>query len=629
MAARRLHQGLVEGGYDSRMLIQEPGAEEEDTRTLTLDLQIYGGRPSEQHLDELLEELYTFCRAPGVDVLFSTDRPTRDLLRHPWLDWADVIHLHWVARMVSAEDVAAMQRLGKPLVWTLHDQAPFTGGCHYSDSCLQYQMDCGDCPLLKPHVRSLPGLVLARKCHHIDPSSLTVVAPSRWLAAEAARSSVFRGADIRVIPYSLRVSDYRHLSRPAARARFDLPADAVVMMVGASSLTEVRKGYTHFEAVVERLSGDPAVGPLLTNGKVVCASFGSAAQSSTNLPIRHLGDLSSSDVWAAYRAADLFILPSLEDNLPNTMLEAVAAGTPVVGYATGGIPDVLVDGGCGVAVERGDAAALASAIACLVLDRSERTRLSAHCEVYADTYLSLDVQASAYGRLYREQITSRKGAPSKRRAHNEIDLSSLSTLTLISAASGLRAESESLRTTADQAARELRAALDEWKTTRETLDTVQQRMAGMSAESTALRHRTRRMIARGFPDPLATMSSWEPDPTALRVGIFGTGMAAMKVWEALAESDMAETVWFADNNPAQQRRAVLWIDVVAPADIPVRGFDAIVIGSMSGQPIREQLLGMNVDPHRILTPDVAGSVADIAEYLTSALGVLERERAAA
>ena len=130
------------------------------------------------------------------------------------------------------------------------------------------------------------------------------------------------------------------------------------------------------------------------------------------------------------------------------------------------------------------------------------------------------------------------------------------------------------------------------------------------------------IVADMFPDPLAGALASAPASRGLRIGIFGTGAAGMKVWEVLAQMDVADAVWFADNNPQQHGRAILGLEVIPPAEIGVHPFDAIVIGSMSRDPIREQLVRLGIPARQVLTPDVAGSVDHLHQQLTAALATL-------
>lgn len=131
-----------------------------------------------------------------------------------------------------------------------------------------------------------------------------------------------------------------------------------------------------------------------------------------------------------------------------------------------------------------------------------------------------------------------------------------------------------------------------------------------------------RVAADWFPDPLAAALVERPQPSGLRLGIFGTGSGAMKVWEALAEIDSASAVWFADNNERQQGQHILWLDVIAPSAIRSTAYDAIVIGSMSVDPIRRQLLALGVSAQCLLTPNVTGSIAAIREELLTSIATL-------
>jgi len=129
------------------------------------------------------------------------------------------------------------------------------------------------------------------------------------------------------------------------------------------------------------------------------------------------------------------------------------------------------------------------------------------------------------------------------------------------------------------------------------------------------------VVAEMFPDVMAGAVASAPLVQGFRIGIFGTGAGAMKVWEVLAGMDGADAVWFADNNPQQQGRDLLGLDVIAPLDIPARPFDAIVIGSMSRDAIRKQLLDLSVPAPAILTPDVTVSIADLQRDLAAAIQI--------
>src|SRR5262249_19568734 len=151
-------------------------------------------------------------RTSVSNTFFSLPTPAYDLSRHPLVAEADVIHLHWVATLLSPAGIAQLQRLGKPLVWTLHDQRAFTGGCHFSAACDHYQHECTPCPQLQRDPARLTAAILADSLATVEPG-ITVVCPSRWLADCAQKSALFRKFRIEVIPYGLDVARFRPSSR--------------------------------------------------------------------------------------------------------------------------------------------------------------------------------------------------------------------------------------------------------------------------------------------------------------------------------------------------------------------------------------------------------------------------------
>ena len=516
--------------------------------------------------------------------------------------------------------------------------------------------------------------------------------------------------------------------------------DAVVLLVGADRLKEKRKGHDHVAAALQRLVRDPRIVERVASGQIVCAAFGEGDLDDPGIPVVRLGRLSGDEQTAlAYRAADLFLLPTLEDNLPNTLLEAIAAGTPVVSYATGGVPDLLRDGECGRLVPRGDVDRLASAIVSLIADADVRKRMSAACLSLASERLELAIQARAYLALY-EQILRRKAgtrvdaqpAADRRRYDDTIaatestllagltSVPQLSSRLLVRLAEQGQSHQELIASRGGEIVA-LNAALsdkeDALQQAGRELRQLEQALLALSAERAALRRRLTQVmkrvvifgsgdaarrawealvrsggaevagfvdsderrqgrqflglivhspewlkqamwdvvvvatshadeasrylaaagitasrimvcaadessleksIAARFPDSLARLMTLAPSSRpGTRVGIFGTGAGAMRVWEALAEIDAAEVTWFADNNPAQQGRALLWLDVIAPAQIATREYDVVVIGSMSRDPIRKQLLQLGVAPERILAPDVVNSTEHVRDQLAT------------
>lgn len=335
---------------------------------------------------------------------FSFGQHGIDIADHPVVQAADVLNLHWTTGFQSPRTLHRLQALGKPMVWTLHDQRAFTGGCHYTAGCTRFEADCVGCPQLRENPHEFPAAALADQAAAIDPARFTVVAPSRWLADCARRSRVFRGAAVQVIPYGLETDIFTPIDRAEARAALDLPRDGLHILFGADNPNERRKGFLLLMDALRRCTADTGFAQRLQDGSITLVSFGppDVAAQFPELRIRSLGYVhTDARMGLAYAAADLFALPSLEDNLPNTLLEALSCGTPSLAFNIGGVPDAITNGTTGrVVAEIGDATALAQAILEFTADPHTLATMRIPCRAEAERRFLLAHQASAYASLY-------------------------------------------------------------------------------------------------------------------------------------------------------------------------------------------------------------------------------------
>jgi glycosyltransferase involved in cell wall biosynthesis len=312
-----------------------------------------------------------------------------------------LVHLHWLASsLLRIEDLG---RLQVPVVWTLHDTWAFTGGCHYTGDCAGYQKRCGQCPQLgSDREHDLSRRIWTRKQVAYAGLDLTVVAPSRWLADVARRSSLFAGRRIEVIPNGLDTSVYRPLDKPAAKSFLGLDPAQPVLLFGAQWLTDRRKGGDLLAAALASIDF-PCT--LLTFGE---GRFPEIAN--PHLTVRALGSLQDDvSLAAVYSAADVFICPSREDNLPNTVAEAMACGTPCVAFDVNGLPDMIDHRGNGWLARAFDPADLAEGVRWLV-HHPEPALLRQAARDKAVAEYSLDVMARRYADLYAELLARRAGA---------------------------------------------------------------------------------------------------------------------------------------------------------------------------------------------------------------------------
>jgi glycosyltransferase involved in cell wall biosynthesis len=290
---------------------------------------------------------------------------------------ADAIILHWVNSTIDIDHFFADFK-DVPVIWTLHDMNPFQGIFHYKNDEVR---NAPTSRALDEKVRSLKKNAYRRK-----KNRMAVVAPSRWLADEAKNSRLLGSYPVDCIPYSLNLSTYTVKDRQALRSRFGLMPEQKVILFISDNVQNVRKG---FDLLLGALSG-------LSESNIVLLALGSdSGESKTTIPVRFVGKVYEDELLADYfNAADLFILPSREDNLPNVMLEAFACGCPVVGFPIGGVKEHVREGITGILAESVDEHALAKAISSFLINFSKYSRST--IRAYAEQNFNTSVQVNRY-----------------------------------------------------------------------------------------------------------------------------------------------------------------------------------------------------------------------------------------
>ena len=262
-----------------------------------------------------------------------------DVSNHPLVKEADIIHLHWINQgFLSLSDLKKLTASDKPIVWTLHDLWPATAICHYPDKCEKYQSECSQCPLqVVSPLFDLAAWANKRK-KKIGLDKVYFVGCSRWITEMAKKSSLLEGASFTSIPNPIDTSVFKPIKKSDARALLHLPEDKLLLLFAAAKLSDKRKGANFLIEACSLLKQYYA-------NKIEIVLMGNGSEELCRaLPfkVNSLGYISDqSTMVAAYSCADLFVIPSLEDNLPNTIMESMACGTPCVGFATGGIPEMI------------------------------------------------------------------------------------------------------------------------------------------------------------------------------------------------------------------------------------------------------------------------------------------------
>jgi glycosyltransferase involved in cell wall biosynthesis len=318
--------------------------------------------PRERRLDRTIRRALRHGRTDVSNTLFTADWPSWDITGHPAVAAADFVNVHWVAGFLAAAGIRRLVERGKRVAWTLHDMRPFTGGCHYAAGCGGFAGHCMACPQLVRPLHEVAVRSLARARRRLAGLPLVFISPSQWLAGELHRSSVFDPSahEIRVIPNGLNLDRYRPADAADARRRLGLPLDRFCILLGSVSLAEHRKGTdVAIEAVARAAAHVVARGGL----PPVVVTYGSGMLAIPGVPCHSLGILDEAGVIEALQACDTYLTMAREDNLPNTVMEALSCGRPVVGTAAGGIPEMVENDVEGWLVPVDDAEAAARVLA--------------------------------------------------------------------------------------------------------------------------------------------------------------------------------------------------------------------------------------------------------------------------
>jgi glycosyltransferase involved in cell wall biosynthesis len=280
----------------------------------------------------------------GLKTPFSLQWFGTSVINHPAVKEADIIHLHWINHgFLSPKFLAQLDELEKPIVWTFHDSNAFTGGCHVRYSCENYYKECGFCPLLKMSGKDdLSHKTWLRKKKAYSELNCHIVAPSNWMARSIKLSSLMGFREVTVIPNTIETSIFKPYVKAEAKKILKINPDKFVLMSGfMPSKDDKHKGTSYLIDALNDLSTRPGI----VRENIELIIFGNKPNAEMpQFPFKttFLGTIHNDEHLAkCYSAADAFITPSLEDNLPNTVMESLACATPVVAFKTGGIPDMV------------------------------------------------------------------------------------------------------------------------------------------------------------------------------------------------------------------------------------------------------------------------------------------------
>jgi glycosyltransferase involved in cell wall biosynthesis len=349
IAARRLHSLILKAEIDSQLFIDDlmtkdviedgalPSATSKwDSQATWIDLARAAFRYPQQKLRRR-----RYLR--GRSGYFS--QPWRIVPKRPshLLSECDLLHLHWVARLIDGDRFFDYLPAELPVVWTLHDMNPLTGGCHHADACQNYRTGCGHCPMLnRPNSDDLSRKIFIAKMQLFKRRCIHIVTPSYWMESIARESPIAREfASIRTIYNGIDLELFQRSHGKRLRDALGIDSDAVVLGYGAESLTNQRKGISEFFKLLKHLSHmRNVVGLVFGRGPVPMEQ---------GVRVYQLGSLNTaSELSEAYSAMDVFVSPTHAEILGQAILESQACETPVVAFGVGGVHESVADGETGI-----------------------------------------------------------------------------------------------------------------------------------------------------------------------------------------------------------------------------------------------------------------------------------------
>ncbi|MEI8278504.1 MAG: glycosyltransferase [Bacteroidota bacterium] len=420
-ACYRLHESYLKAGMHSRLLIREeplaglPYAYNiadyqyelhlKETKSIWQKLMYrfrkkMGTHPEVIYKKEVdYQEEIVAGRPPSLEV-FTFYNSLYDITQHPLYKEADIIHMHWVTSHFV--DYSFFVNAKKPIVWTLHDLNPFTGGCHYAGDCTKFQIDCHSCPQLEGTINNeYAHTELEKKLsafQRFDKKKFAIASPSNWLMELSKSSKMFADVQHHLVPYGIDRTIYKLKDRAAAKKKLNLPTNKKIILFLAFRVYSIRKGY---DLLVE------AINSVNKDEYAVC-TVGITNPDTTifqGIEVHQLG-YTEDEVYLSeiYNAADMFVIPSLADNLPNTVLESIMCGTPVIAFPVGGIPDMVQHGVNGLLCRDITAAALAESI--IEFKNYEQRFIPEKISHDACEKYNEQVQIASYTKIYNQLLNA-------------------------------------------------------------------------------------------------------------------------------------------------------------------------------------------------------------------------------
>jgi glycosyltransferase involved in cell wall biosynthesis len=406
-ACIRLNKELINQNIDSKIIVHYKFGNNPSVKTFNSNFIQKACAAATIVVERVLAKRYLKpLRTPFSFAWFG-----RSVIHHPDVKAADIIHLHWVNHgFLDPKHIAEIAKLNKPVVWTFHDSNAFTGGCHVRYSCDHYKNECGNCPLLiNASPDDISHKIWLQKNKAYQQLDFTVIAPGLWMLRSVEESSLMQGKAAVNIPNTLDTNLFKPADKIAAKQKAGLASDKFIFLTGfMPSRKDLHKGTSYLLDSVEMLKhrlGEKA-------GSVELVIFGN--RDTNNMPdfpfkTTFLGTISDDETLVnCYNAADAFLIPSLEDNLPYTVMESLACGTPVISFTTGGIPDMVQHQQNGYLADYKSAESFADGME-WIINQGDESPLQLQARQTVMDKFSEKVIAGKHIELYKQVITRQGG----------------------------------------------------------------------------------------------------------------------------------------------------------------------------------------------------------------------------
>ncbi len=358
------------------------------------------------NLNLILDTLYFSINIskPKYRFSFSTSYFGNDISKHKLIQNADIIHIHWINHgFLSIENLEQLFSLGKPIVWTMHDMWAFTGGCHYASECINFESQCGNCFYLRnpnSHDLSYQGWVRKSKLFKFA-NKISFIGCSTWMAKKAKESSLLKNFLITSIPNPIDTNIFMPVQNHILKKSLNIDENVKIILFGAANINDERKGFLYLTNALKILKS------LSKQNNIEIVLFGKNKNFDSTIfpyPVHNLSIIDSTEKMVeVYNLADVFVLPSIQDNLPNMIMESLSCGVPVVAFNNGGIPDMIDHKNNGYLAEYLSDADLAEGIN-WVLNHPNPEILKSNSRVKVEAEFDNKIVAGKYVDFYKDLL---------------------------------------------------------------------------------------------------------------------------------------------------------------------------------------------------------------------------------